>query len=367
MREMTTLTLPRRQMLKLSGAGLITLAAPATIASAQTEKLTVFSWETYHQADWIKEWTEKTGIQVDVVLAGSVDEMWSRMASGAIEPDIIILDTGDFGRYAKTKLIAPLDIARIANAARVAPGFNYESRNSVDGALYGVPYNWGVQPMMYARSAGEEGMDSWNAMWDKRFVGKVSIFDDAYACIPLVAMKVGANDPYHLTEAEFADVALALRDLRPQVVSIARGPSDQAATFAAGEALVGYCAFVSEVFDLNADGQNRFAYSFPKEGALGWMNHASITPRGDREASYQFINDILSLEWQARFIRETQSNGVLTSDEALGAGLTTEELGRTTLLDQDKPGFWETLSVFSEPEDIERRVQLWNDFKAGLI
>lgn len=362
------LSLQRRSLLKMTGGTLAALAAPNLIRSARaSERLTVYSWETYHKDSWIKEWSDKTGIAVDVVLTGSVDEMWARVVSGSIEPDVIILDTGDFKRYADKKYIAPLDVSKIPNAKYVSANMNYEKRNAIGGELYGIPYNWGIQPMMYARSAGDQGMDSWAALWDKRFQGKVSVFDDAYACIPMIAMKVGAKDPYNLTESEFAAVTEALKELRPQVVSIARGPSDQTSTFAAGDALVGYCAFVSSVFDLNADGQNRFAYSIPQEGTLGWINHASVTPKGQREASYRFISDTLSPAWQARFISETQSNGILTSKDAKEAGVTDKDLGRTTILDQDKPGFWEKLSVFSAPEDIERRVQMWNDFKAGTL
>jgi len=363
-----TLIMPRRSMLKLSGAALATLAAPSIIRSARAaDKLTVFSWETYHLDPWIKEWTEKTGIEVNVVLTGSADEMYAQMAAGSIEPDVIIVDSGNLKRHVDSNFIAPLDVSKIPNASYVAKGFNFEKRNAIDGKIYGIPYNWGVQPLMFARSVGEEGMDTWNALWDKRFAGKVNLFDDGYATIPMIAMKAGAKDPYNLTEDEFAAVVEALKELRPQVGSISRGPSDQTAIFAAGDALVGYCMVVNSVFTLNADGQNKFGYSFPKEGTLGWIDNAAVTPRGERDASYQFISDILAPDWQARFVASAQTNGVLSTADARKAGLSDEVLHKTTILDQDTPGFWEKLSVFSPPEDIERRVQIWNDFKAGTL
>jgi spermidine/putrescine transport system substrate-binding protein len=360
--------LGRRELLKLSSAAAVTLAAPGLIRSARAaDTLTVFSWETYHLEPWIKEWTAKSGINVNVVLTGSADEMYAQMSAGSIEPDIIIVDTGNLKRHAASKFIAPLDVSKIPNASNVSKGFNFEKRNAIDGKLYGIPYNWGVQPLMYAKSVGEVGLDSWAALWDPRFKGKVNLFDDGYATFPMIAMKVGAKDPYNLTEEEFAAVSQALKELRPQVGSIARGASDQTAVFASGDALVGYCMVVNSVFTLNARDKDKFGYSFPNEGTLGWIDNAAVTPRGQKDASYQFISEMLSAAWQARFIASAQTNGVLTADAARKAGLSEEDLKKTTLLDQDKPGFWDKLSVFSTPEDIERRIAIWNDFKAGTL
>lgn len=363
-----TLIMPRRSMLKLSGAALATLAAPSIIRSARAaDKLTVFSWETYHLDPWIKEWTEKTGIEVNVVLTGSADEMYAQMAAGSIEPDVIIVDSGNLKRHVDSNFIAPLDVSKIPNASYVAKGLQFREaqRHRREDLRHSVQL--GRSAADVRRSVGEEGMDTWNALWDKRFAGKVNLFDDGYATIPMIAMKAGAKDPYNLTEDEFAAVVEALKELRPQVGSISRGPSDQTAIFAAGDALVGYCMVVNSVFTLNADGQNKFGYSFPKEGTLGWIDNAAVTPRGERDASYQFISDILAPDWQARFVASAQTNGVLSTADARKAGLSDEVLHKTTILDQDTPGFWEKLSVFSPPEDIERRVQIWNDFKAGTL
>lgn len=362
--------LSRRTLLKLSGVTAAALAFPsfATVAGDE-KKLVVFTWETYHLDPWVREWSESNGIEVQTILTGSTDEMYARIASGAVQPDIILADVGALKRYISNKMVAPLDINRVPNARLVSKSLNYEARNSVNGALYGLPYNWGVQPLMYSNAALGDGvaMDNWDVLWNKRFAGKVSLFDDGYATIPMVAAKVGAKDVYNLSESEFSAVAEALRALRPQVVSIARGPSDQAAAFASGDALVGYCMFVNSVFELNARGKQQFGYAFPKNGALGWIDNMAITPRGNKEASYRFINDMLSAKWQSRFITSASTNGVLTLAEAREAGVTEATLSQTTIPAQDTPGFTSNLLAFDAPEDIDRRVQMWNDFKAGTL
>ncbi len=61
------------------------------------------------------------------------------------------------------------------------------------------------------------------------------------------------------------------------------------------------------------------------------------------------------------------SNGVLTAEEARKGGLTEEQLRDTNIPDADDPDFKNNLVFFKEPEDVERRVQIWNDFLAGTL
>jgi len=58
---------------------------------------------------------------------------------------------------------------------------------------------------------------------------------------------------------------------------------------------------------------------------------------------------------------------VLNAKAARDAGLTEDELKVTNILDSDAPDFWEKLVVYQKPEDLDRRLQLWNDFKAGTL
>ena len=357
----------RRQFLTLTGAGVATLAAPGIIRSARAaDEITIFTWETYHEDPWIKEWTDKTGIKVNVQRTGSVDEMYAQTRSGAIMADVLYFDSGSFKRYVEADLVAPIDVSKVPNASNISSGLKFEQRNSVNGKLYGLPYNWGTQPLMFDADAVKSGTDSWAVLWDPAYAGKVSMFDDAYITFPMIALQAGVKDPYNLTDAEFDACAELLRKLRPQVKTIARGFNDAETIYAAGDAVVGYCQNISTVFNLQNKGKN-FNYSFPKEGTPTWIDNAVLTKTGDREAVYQFLNDNLTPAWQKRFIEFSLNNGVLTEDVARTAGLSEDILKKTNIIDQAKSGFWDNMSVFQAPEDIDRRVQIWNDFKAGTL
>jgi spermidine/putrescine transport system substrate-binding protein len=335
-------------------------------AAAETGEITILTWETYHDDPWIAEYTAKTGVKVNVVRAGSVDEMYAQVRSGSIKADIVYIDTGSVPRYKDAGLVEKLDAAKVPNQSKVSSSMGWQSKLTIDGALWGMPYNWGTQPLMFNRDVVGSDPTSWGALWDPKYKGKVSMFDDAYVTIPMIALHVGAADPFKMTDAEFEACATALRELRPQVGTIARGFDDAATIYAAGDAVIGYCQNVAIVHTLNGKGKN-FGYTFPTEGTPTWIDNAVITPQGNRQEVYDFINANLDPAWQGRFVTKSLNNGVLTADDAKAAGVAEDVLKKTNILDQATPGFWDKMIVFQPPEDVDRRLALWNDFKAGTL
>lgn len=368
MDSLSNIKLGRRQFLAASTASVATLAAPGLLRSAYAadEEITIFTWETYHDDAWLAEWTQESGIKVNVVRTGGVDEMFAQASSGAVPADVFYIDSGSIKRYQQAKLIVPIDDSKLSEAANISPGLKYKERNSIDGTLYGVPYNWGTQPLMFDEAVVQGGTDSWDVLWDEKYAGKVNLFDDAYITFPMIALKVGAKDPYNLTEEEFELCRQALVALRPQVQTVARGFNDAEALYFAGDAALGYCQNISIVFNLQAQGR-KFNYSFPKQGTPTWIDNAVISEKGNRPAVYKFLNDNLTIPWQSRFIASSLNNGILTEEGAKAGSVAEDIMKKTNIIDQSQPGFWEKMSVFMFPENIDRRVQMWNDFKAGTL
>ena len=64
---------------------------------------------------------------------------------------------------------------------------------------------------------------------------------------------------------------------------------------------------------------------------------------------------------------DTERDRILSADEAKTANIPEDVLKKTNIVDQNQPGFWEKMSVLQPPEDIDRRVEIWNEFKAGTL
>ena len=127
MGNFSKIKLDRRQFLATSAAGVATLAAPGVIRSARASgEITIVTWETYHEDPWIAAWTYQTCIKVNVVRAGSNDEIFAQTQSGAIQADVLYFDSGSIPRYKDAGLIAPIDISKLPEAVNITPGLNYE-------------------------------------------------------------------------------------------------------------------------------------------------------------------------------------------------------------------------------------------------
>jgi spermidine/putrescine transport system substrate-binding protein len=357
----------RRTVLKAGTAALsAAIFAPNIIRPVQAaEVITLLTWETYHDDDWIAEWGKANNTEVRAVRIGSEDELFSQAFSGAVHADVLYVETGSLQRFKEAKVITKVDPTKVTNSSNISKELNWTKVVDIGGEPMGVPYNWGTQPLMFDADAVKT-TDSWAVLWDKAYEGKVIMFDDATITFPMIALYIGAKDPFNLTEDEFKKCIEALRALRQQIRVIARGFDDAAALYASGDAVVGYCQNVAVVSSLQAKGKN-FKYSLPKEGTPTWIDCASITTQGDRPIVYKFLNDNLTPEWQSRFITKSTNNGILTADAAKKAGVSADTMKITNIIDSETKGFWEKLVIFQKPENIDRRLQIWNDFKSGTL
>jgi spermidine/putrescine transport system substrate-binding protein len=359
--------LSRRSVVKTGVlASATALFAPSIIRSAQaSETITLLTWETYHDDDWIAEWGRANNTEVKAVRIGSEDELFSQANSGAVQADILYVETGSLPRFKDAGLITKIDPSMVANAKNISPTLDWKKYTDVGGEVMGIPYNWGTQPLMFNADLVKT-TDTWSVLWDKTFEGKVNMFDDCTMTFPMIALYAGAKDPFNLTDEQFDACAEALRALRQQIRVIARGFDDATAIYAAGDAVLGYCQNVAVVSSLQAKGKN-FKYSLPKEGTPTWIDCHSISAQGNRPIVYKFINDNQSAEWQARFVTKSTNNGILTAEASRKAGVPEDTMKLTNIVDSEADGFWDKMVIFQKPEDLDRRLQMWNDFKSGTL
>ena len=227
--------------------------------------------------------------------------------------------------------------------------------NTVDGALYGgIPYNWGTQQLMYRTDKVVPAPTSWSVLWDAKYKGVILMPDDAYISVPMIALYVGAKDPFNMTDAEFDACRDALKELRGQVKTITKGFDDATSIYGAGDAVAGYCQNIAVVFDLNAAGLP-FVYSFPerRNAILGRQLSASLNAATGISSTIS-ATIVLTPEWQAKFVQFSANNGILTSTASRAAGIPEDFLKKTNILDQDVAGFFDKLVFFQPPEDIDR-------------
>ena len=67
------------------------------------------AWQGYADDDWVKEFEEQTGVDVNVVFIGTDDEIWAKIkGSEGKDFDLFAVNTAQLQRYIDAGLATPL-------------------------------------------------------------------------------------------------------------------------------------------------------------------------------------------------------------------------------------------------------------------
>lgn len=337
-------------------------ATTPTALSPGDGTIDIASWETYHDDPWIEQAEDDLGLQINVTRMGSVDEMYAKVSANPDQYDLMLVDSGSISRYKDAGLIAPVDTDALKNMGNINPALNYEKSDVIDGATWAVPYNWGVQPLVFDKTqVPEEDRTSWNVLWDPQYQGKVMIPDDAYITLPMVALAAGVP-PFDWTDEDYSTISDKLTELRGQIQTLTRSFNEQEQMMTSGDAVVGY----AQAYQFAAE-DPKLGISFPDEGVPYWLDNYFFSPEGATDEDvYKFVDYTLTNDWQCRFANETFQNGILSKEEAKkcfkpdvyeGAG--------GNLVAQLTPELSDKFVLLQAPEDLDKRLELWNQFKSG--
>ena len=179
-----------------------------------TEDGTTAGYENY---DWVTPFEKDTGCKVSVKYADSSDEMYNLMTSQAGQWDGVSASGDSSNRLIASGAVAAIDPSLFDFSDVIAPlNPTTGSDNShyvVDGNIYGVPWMYGPNFLMYNSDVVKPAPTSWDVVFETSlngqpnpYKGKITAYDFpiyiADAAIYLMAHQpdLGITDPYALTE-----------------------------------------------------------------------------------------------------------------------------------------------------------------------
>jgi putative spermidine/putrescine transport system substrate-binding protein/spermidine/putrescine transport system substrate-binding protein len=328
------------------------LAAPFVIrgAAAQAKELRLLVWEGYAEKAWVEPFEAATGARCKISYVGSADEMFAKMVGSRGEDfDVVSFDTSAFARYINADLLQPVDLAKVPRAANILPEFREVAPIMRGETRYGVPFAWGSLPLVYDADAFPTPPESWEVMWDPQYAQQMISQDDANNCITLGAIVTGAADPFNLSDADLARITAKMIEQKGLLLTYYAGFDDGVSIFASSGIKLMYSMGEPQVPALREKGVNA-ALTIPKEGAIGWLDCWTIS-RGakDVELAHAWIDRCMDPAVGA-YLSEKLGYGNVTNAEVNGSsGLT----------------YGDRLIWLQTPEDIEKRVKVWNEIKAA--
>ncbi|EOI5724790.1 putative ABC transporter substrate-binding protein YdcS [Cronobacter turicensis] len=287
--------------------GIVSAAEPPSALGQGEGRLDIIAWPGYIERgqtdkayDWVTEFEKSTGCAVNVKTAATSDEMVSLMAKGGYD---LVTASGDASlRLIMGKRVQPINTALIPNWKNVDPRLVKGEWFNLDGKVYGTPYQWGPNLLMYNTKAFPTPPDSWAVLFVKQVLadgksnqGRVQAYDgpiyiaDAALYVKATQPELGITDPYQLTEAQYGAVLKVLRDQHQLIHRYWHDTTVQMSDFK-NEGVVAASAWPYQANALKNEGQP-IATVFPKEGVTGWADTTMLHADAKHpNCAYQWMN-----------------------------------------------------------------------------
>ncbi|OSN06924.1 spermidine/putrescine ABC transporter substrate-binding protein [Lonsdalea iberica] len=334
--------------------------ATAPELSAQGEgRLDIVAWPGYIERgqsdknyDWVTQFEQETRCQVNVKTAATSDEMVSLMAKGGYD---LVTASGDASlRLIYGKRVQPIEPAAIPNWNSIDPRLINAPWYTVGGKIYGTPYQWGPNLLMYNTKVFPSPPESWSVVFaaqalpdGKTNQGRVQAYDgpiyiaDAALYLKNTQPELGISDPYRLTEPQYQAALTLLRSQHALIHRYWHDTSVQMSDFK-NEGVAASSAWPYQANALKTEGQP-IGTVLPKEGVTGWADTTMLASDAKHPVcAYKWMNWSLQPKVQgdvAAWFGSVPAVPVACKDNALLGAEGCKSNGATQF---DKIAFWKT-------------------------
>ncbi|WP_367863585.1 putative ABC transporter substrate-binding protein YdcS [Pseudomonas guariconensis] len=342
----------------LASANLQAAGLPQSIGDGEG-RLDIVAWPGYIERgesdkayDWVTGFEKETGCKVSVKTAATSDEMVSLMTKGGYD---LVTASGDASlRLIAGKRVQPINTALIPNWKNIDPRLQNGGWYVVDKQVYGTPYQWGPNVLLYSTAVFKQPPTSWSVVFEPQNLpdgkpnkGRVQAYDgpiyiaDAALYLKSTKPELGIQDPYELSETQYKAVLDLLRQQQPLIQRYWHDATVQMSDVK-NEGVAASSSWGYMVNGLKADKQP-VASTIPKEGATGWADTTMLHSEAKHpNCAYKWMDWSLQPKVQgdvaAWFGSVPAVPAACTGSELLGA-----EGCKVNGIDNfDKIAFWKT-------------------------
>jgi putative spermidine/putrescine transport system substrate-binding protein len=258
--------------------------APNSLPDAEDE-LNLVIWvgyaedgSTYPEFDWVTQFEEDTGCQVNTTDGQDSSNMVSLMATGQYDG---VSASGDATlRMIAAGSVAPVNVSLIPNYDGVFDKLKNTPYNSVDGVPYGVPQGFGANVLLYNTDTFTETPTSWDPVWeaDSPAAGKISMYNssitiaDAALRLTHTTPDLGITNPYQLSQEQFDAAVALLQEQHEFIGEYWNYSTDQITSFSSGAMLAG-SSWQYQFNTIKAEDEDApVDVTIPDEGSTGWSD-----------------------------------------------------------------------------------------------
>jgi spermidine/putrescine transport system substrate-binding protein len=324
----------------------------------QNNTLSVYNWTSYIAPEVLKEFEQKFGVKIKYDTYESNDDLYAKLKPGNPGYDVIFPSDYMVTTMEKEGLVEEIDLNNIPNLKNIDPKFlkaPFDPENK-----YSVPYQWGTMGFGYnIKKTGTE-IDSWDALFDPAFKGKVALMDELRTMVGVVLIHLG-YDPNTTNPQEINKARDYLLEHKANIAAFAPDTGQNLLDQGQVDLAVEWSGDIFQIMEENPD----IRYSIPKEGTVVWIDNISIAKDAPhKEMAEKFMNFLLEPEISAKisnFLKYSSPN-----QTAIDKGLIAKEDLANKAIYPAKETF-EKLTYIKDVGEANRLYdQAWTEIKAGI-
>ena len=323
----------------------------------QQQVLSIYNYSSYIAPAAIAQFEKENKVKIQYDTFENSDALYAKIKQGNPGYDVIFPADYMVRIMASENILEPLNLPNIPNLKNLDS--NFTSQTFDPGNKYSLPYQWGTMGIGYNLKATKGDINSWAAMFDPKYTGKIAWQDDARYTFAAVLMYLGF-DP-NTTNPEEINKA---RDLliKSNKIIAAFVPDTGQALLDQGEVNM-TMEWSGDLFQVMKENPN-LRYAIPKEGTIVFSDNMAI-PKGapHKELAEKFINFILQPEVGAQISNFTHYGS--PNKAAIVQGLIDTK-------DLTNPQIYPPAEVFGKMkflQDVGKATALydraWTEVKAG--
>jgi len=314
---------------------------PSMLYSAG-EVLKIAGWDVYGDPEnstktiGYKSFEKKYGAKIEFTPLSNLDDI-IEAAESQIDYDLFIISNEGISILHDMGVVKALNLEKLSQYQSLHPNLKYTKWGQFNSKVYAIPWAWGPTGLMYDAD-NVDVTNSWEVLWDKKYKGKVAMWDDV-SMIWTTALALGYKNVYSLTKTQLKSVKKKLFEFNDLHAYYYKGGGEEIDLVKKGKLLI-YNSWYDPSARLKAMGKN-FKMIIPKEGAVGMFDSYLISVKSKKEElSHQYINHQITPEIQQSMLRIT---GLAPSNIETLALLKPEEIRALHL---DDPEYFNQMTLW---------------------
>lgn len=293
----------RRSLLKGMGAAAIGISITGALGACsksgeqsvggtgEEKKLNFYNWDTYIGETTLDDFKNASGIDVNMSLFATNDELFAKLRAGNPGFDVIVPSNDFVERMVQSDMVLPIDKAKIPNFKNVGEQFqdvDYDPKRA-----HSMPYTWLVLGIGYRKSKVQGVPDSWKWLLDSdQYKGRIAVLSEAGDMFRLTGKYLGKS-VNSLTPDDLKTIEAMLIKQKPFIKAFHEDNGQDLLLSGEVDLVLEYNGDIAQIMAEDDD----IGFVVPKEGSQLNSDNLCI-PKGapHPENAHAFINYLLDAE-----------------------------------------------------------------------